>query len=260
MTLTAAELHAAARTSLGGQVAGLGFRRVAKTRMASWVREEGDRWFFLWFQPHRWNGVQSAGFRFTVELRLSREPVLYSAGPAARLPELLSGEDRETLRKMENRTLARVPPPDASYWSALPESVRPTLLADWKPRLQPYRSDEDVWFRVADRPDLEAALAFIARVLPEAIARFVAERRDSLRGAALKPGTPAWDRFVIEFHEGPGARLWAEVQASSAYPDALDEAVALWREVFEEWLAGRGRALAPAPMDEVQRALGLTED
>ncbi len=82
MTLTAAELHAAARGSLDSPLAGLGFRRVAKTRTASWVRAEGDRWLVLWFQPHRWNGAQSAGFRFTVELRLAREPVLYAAGPA----------------------------------------------------------------------------------------------------------------------------------------------------------------------------------
>ncbi len=259
MALTAADLHAAARSSLGSPLAGLGFRRVAKTRMASWVRVEGDRWLLLWFQPHRWNGAQSAGFRFTVELRLAAQPVLYSAGPVARLPELLSGEDREALRKMENRTLARVPPPDASYWRGLPESVRATLLADWKPRLQPYRGDEDVWFRLADRSDLETILAFIARVLPAAIDRFAA-RHAVPPPVTLVTGTPAWDRLVVEFHEGPGVRIWADVQESSVYPDALDEALALWREVFGEWLAARGRALAPTSTDELRRALGLGED
>jgi hypothetical protein len=259
MTLTAAELHAAARSSLDGPLAGLGFRRVAKTRTASWIRAQGGRWLFLWFQPHRWNGAQSAGFRFTVELRLANRPVLYSAGPARRLPQLLSGEDREALRQMENRTLARVPPPEASYWRALPESVRPTLLADWKPRLQPYRSEEDVWFRLADRSDLEPVLAFIAKVLPGAIDRFADAHADPPPGATLVPGTAAWDQLVATFNEGPGARIWAEVQESSVYPDALDEAVALWREVFEEWLADGGHALAPTSVDELQRALRLGE-
>jgi hypothetical protein len=186
MTLTAAELHAAARGSLDSPLAGLGFRRVAKSRTASWVRAEGDRWLVLWFQPHRWNGAQSAGFRFTVELRLAREPVLYAAGPLARLPKLLAPEDREALRQMENRTLARIPPPDRAYWRQLPESVRTTLLADWKPRLQPYQRDEDVWFRAADRPDLESILAFIAGVLPGAIDRFTAGQADAPAGA--RPG------------------------------------------------------------------------
>jgi hypothetical protein len=190
MGLTATELHAAARSSLDGTMAGLDFRRVAKTRTASWVRAEGDRWLFLWFQPHRWNGADSAGFRFTVELRLADRPVLYAAGPLARLPTLLSPEDRETLRQMENRTLARIPPPDRAYWSQLPESMRLTLLADWRPRLEPYRSDEDVWFRVADRSDLEALLAFIAGVLSGAIKRFIEAHADPPPGAAIKSGTP----------------------------------------------------------------------
>jgi hypothetical protein len=221
---------------------------------------EGGRWLFLWFQPHRWNGTHSAGFRFTVELRLADRPILHSAGPFARLPTLLSEADRETLRQMENRTLARVPLPDPTYLRTLPESMRPTMLADWKPRLQPYPSDEDVWFRLADRSDLESVLAFIARVLPGSIDRFAAKHADPPPSAALKPGTPAWDRLVVEFHDGPGARIWAEVQGSSGYPDALDEAVALWREVFEEWLAGMGHALAPTSMDELERALLLCED
>jgi hypothetical protein len=260
MALTAAELHAAARRSLDGPLAGLGFRRVAKTRTASWIRPEGGRWLFIWFQPHRWNGAHSAGFRFTVELRLADRPILYSAGPLARLPALLSPEAREALRQMENRALARVPPPDRAYVRALPESMRPMLLADWKPRLQPYGSDEDVWFRLADRSDLEALLAFIERVLPGAIDRFADKHTHTLTNAPLVPGTPAWDRLVLEFHEGPGARIWAEVQGSPEYPDALDEALALWREVFVEWLADRDHALAPTSIDELKRALGFGQD
>jgi hypothetical protein len=260
MSVTAGDLHAAARRTLDGPLVEFGFRRVARTRTASWVRAEGSRWLFLWFQPDRWNGTHSAGFRFTVELRLAARPVLYSAGPAARLPRLLSVEDREALRQMENRTLARVPPPDVEHWNALPESVRTSLLADWHPRLHPYRGDEDVWFRVADRSDLEAVLSFIVRVLPEAIERFVAERTDPAPGAALAAGTPTWSRLVVEFHrEPPGAIIWAELQGSSTYPDALDEALALWREAFEEWLADRGLELAPASTDELARALGLRQ-
>ncbi len=90
--------------------------------------------------------------------------------------------------------------------------------------------------------------------------RFTAKRTGPPPDAALKLGTPAWDRLVVEFHGGSGARVWAEVQGSSKYPDALDEALALWRAVFEEWLAHRGQVLAPASMDELRHALGLGKD
>ena len=126
-------------------------------------------------------------------LRLTGRPVLYAAGPFARLPTLLSSEDREALRQMENRTLARVPPPDRAYWLAFPESVRSTLLADWKPRLEPYRGVERGHLVQAGRLnfDLEGLLAFIARVLPGAIDRFVDRHGDRPpERLHLTPGTP----------------------------------------------------------------------
>jgi hypothetical protein len=173
MPVKAAELHAAARRVLDGLLAEIGFRRASKTGTASWLRTEGGRWLLVRFQPSRWNGAHSAGFKFTVELRLADRPVLYAAGPLARLPALLSEEDREQLRQMENRVIARLPPPDAASIGSLPASMRSALLADWRPRLRPYRSDEDIRFRQGDRADLDVLMAFIARVLPAAIHRFI---------------------------------------------------------------------------------------
>ncbi len=78
VALKAAELHAAARRSLDGPLARLGFRRGARTRMASWIRAEGDRWLMLWFQPHRWNGAHRP-----------------SSGPARRSPRRRSWPPRD---------------------------------------------------------------------------------------------------------------------------------------------------------------------
>ncbi len=112
------------------------------------------------------------------------------------------------------------------------------------------------------RAILDAIAPFADALLASAdpsvdLGRVVAELAD--RFDPLVPGAPAWERLVIEFHEGSGARVWAAVRESSEYPDALNEALALWREVFDEWLTDRGRVLAPASMDELQRALGLGE-
>jgi hypothetical protein len=172
--LEAREVHAAARTALDAPLAALGFRRMPRTATAAWLRPEGDRWLLLWFQPDRWNGPQSAGFKFTVEIRLADRAVLYANGRRARLPALLAGEDREQLRRLENRAIAKVPGPDRAHLRSLPDALRDALLADRKPRLEPYRDGQDVWFRHQDRADLEALLAFIERTLPAAIDRFMA--------------------------------------------------------------------------------------
>lgn len=97
-------------------------------------------------------------------------------------------------------------------------------------------------------------------MLPEAIERFIFLHEQGHGEAVLVPGTPAWDRLAAEFAHGPGARIWQAVRESRAYPDAIDEGIALWREVFEEWLAERGVKLASVSPDELIRALGLGED
>jgi len=181
MPIKAAELHKLARTVLGDRMQALGFRRVPRTTVAAWLRPEGDRWLMLWFQPDRWNGPDSAGFKFTSELRLTDREVLYAAGPRARLPTLLPDAEREQLRQMENRAIAKLPPPDRAALRALPEELRRSLLADRKPRLEPYRTGEDVWFRCADHDDLRATLELVARVLPPAIDRFLNEHREGRR-------------------------------------------------------------------------------
>ena len=136
MPIKAAELHALARRVLGDRLKELGFRRVPRTTVAAWLRPEGDRWLMLWFQPDRWNGPDAAGFKFTSELRLADRAVLYAAGSRARLPALLLEAERDQLRQMENRAIAKLPPPDRAALRALPEELRRTLLADRKPRLE----------------------------------------------------------------------------------------------------------------------------
>jgi hypothetical protein len=172
--LKAPALHAAARRWLDRPLADLGFARIRGARVAGWARPQGDRWLLLWFQPSRWNNAQSAGYRFTVELRLAARPELYALGRLARLPQLLSPVDRERLRKMENRVIARLPSPDPAVLRSLPDALRLMLLADLQPRLHPYAVDEHVWFRQAGVDDVDELLLFIRGVLPGAIERFIA--------------------------------------------------------------------------------------
>ncbi len=83
-------------------------------------------------------------------------------------------------------------------------------------------------------------------------------RPGAARGPA--PGTPEWLRLAVEFNDGVGARILREVLASADDPGARDEALALWREVFDDWLIDRGLAPTPGSLPDVIRALGLPED
>jgi hypothetical protein len=173
MPVKSAELHRLARQELGPVLQALRFTRTPKTTSASWVRPEGDRWIVMWLQPSRSNDANSAGFRFTVEFRLTHEPVIGAAGPMARLARLLTDSEREELRHLENRAIAKLMPPDRAFAKLLPADMREHWLGGWKPRLTPYSPDEDVWFRHGDEDDVRALMSFFRQVLPGAVSRFV---------------------------------------------------------------------------------------
>jgi hypothetical protein len=177
--LTSKGLHATARRRLDPMLSHLGFGHVRETSMAAWVREEGSQWLILWFQPMARGEPYAPGFRFTVELRLGDQPVMFAPGHLARLPQLLSAARREELRTLDNRALAKVPRPSVARLAALPEAIRASVEAEWRPRVTPFGPDEHVWLRATDEGDLTLLLEFIARELPEAIGRFL----DAVRAA-----------------------------------------------------------------------------
>ena len=171
--LKSVELHRLARQELGPQMVALGFNRIPGRSGASWARPQPGNWLVLWLQPSQSNDGYAPGFRFTVELALSSDPIIGANGSRARLPTLLADHEREELRHMENRTIAKLPSPDPAFARLLPAAFRERWLAGWKPRVTPYRPDEDVWFRHIDQADVRDLMAFFRRVLPGAVARFL---------------------------------------------------------------------------------------
>jgi len=167
------ELHRLARQELGPQMVALGFKRIPGASGASWARSQDGKWLVVWLQPSQSNDGYAPGFRFTVELALSSDAIIGASGYRARLPTLLTDHEREELRRMENRTIAKLPSPDSAFARLLPAESRERWLAGWKPRVTPYRPDEDVWFRHVDQTDVRDLMAFFQRVLPEAVARFL---------------------------------------------------------------------------------------
>ena len=173
MQLKSPELYRLARQELGPLLSGLGFKRTPKAAVASWCRPEGERWLVFWFQPSTNHDAHSPGYSFTVEFALADKPAVYTGKIRRRLPRLLTDGEREELRQMANRTIAKLPPPDMFFGNALPPTVRDLWLEGWRPRMTPYGPNEDVWFRHGDDADAQQLMLFFRRVLPSAIGRFL---------------------------------------------------------------------------------------
>jgi hypothetical protein len=173
MPLNARAFHRLLRNDLDSWFAMLGFAHAPKTTSASWIKAIGTDWLVIWCQPSQWNDRYSAGYSFTVEFRLTRTPAIGAWGPRSRLPKLLNEAEKRDLLRLENTVVRKLPPPDTSVATMLSDEKRLSWLAQWRPRAEPYRGDEDVWLRYWDEADVENIAVFLQRVLPSAIARFL---------------------------------------------------------------------------------------
>ena len=73
----------------------------------------------------------------------------------------------------------------------------------------------------------------------------------------IEPLHPQWAALVAECNGGQGLGIWQAVVESAPYVDALDELLALWLEVFQDWLTARGRWMSPVSPDDLICSLEL---
>jgi hypothetical protein len=99
-------------------------------------------------------------------------PKLYGSDFRRRFPQLLTEAGREHPRRLENRVIARLRPPDMAFIGGLPEAVREDVLSGRRPRATPCAPNERVWMRQGSREDVDALLSFIAESSTDVIARF----------------------------------------------------------------------------------------
>jgi hypothetical protein len=121
----------------------------------------------LRLQLSKWNRLGSLdGYEFTIELQLDREePIAY-----ARLFRLLSGEELEEHRQIQNQVIAKLPLDEAEL-DRLPPEWQADRLVRVTPRLAPYPrgSGPDIWFKYLDENDVHRWMRFISRALPGAV-------------------------------------------------------------------------------------------
>ncbi len=169
MPMTARELAARANRLLTPALAEGGFRRASRMGGAAWVRQQGAELLLLSFQSSMANGPGAPGSRFTVEIAIGTHMARFAGRRRQRVWWLLTPDERETVRHLENAVKAKLPPPD-------PAIARPhagPYLDHWRPRDTPYPANVDVWFCYWDEADVHALMVFLGDVLPRVAERFL---------------------------------------------------------------------------------------
>ncbi len=140
---------------------------------SGWTGHRGSVALGFYLQLSKWNyGASPDGYEFTAEIEAMRNgrPV---AG--ARLFSILTAEEREWHRKIQNLVIAKLPL-DEDELERLPPEWQADRLIRVAPRLAPYTpSMTDIWFRYVDDADVRSWMRFIGRVLPGAIDRLLVQ-------------------------------------------------------------------------------------
>jgi hypothetical protein len=202
-------LFTIAREELGPILLPLGLNPTRNAR-GVWAGTLNALHVQLRLQASKWNDPNPDDPNaFTVELHLaSNEPLA-----SARLFGLLSTEELEEHRKIQNQVIARMPL-DETELDSLPPEWQADRLLRVAPRLAPYPPNPgpDVWFNYLDATDIHRWMQFIGRVLPGAINRLV---------AAL----PRSDPEAIQLDRIRAVEMGSPLRADDADVRAADEAM-----------------------------------
>ncbi len=170
------EVLAIAREELRSTLASLRLKRETER---SWTGPIGSGW--LRFRIQLWDRGSLDDQWFTGELELDGE----DGGAFGRILSLLTDEEREEHRQIQNLVIAKSPL-DETELDTLPPEWQAERLTGVTPRLAPYPPDppdEDVWFRYVDADDVRRWMRFIGRVLPDAVDRLERMRPNVIEAA-----------------------------------------------------------------------------
>jgi hypothetical protein len=160
-------VHRKASAALGPGFAAAGFELRTASAAAVWQRPAGREFTVGWVQPARSpDAFGWYGSRFIIEFRRGTPPRAGVLGPGFRFCELLSDEERERVRAVQNAVIRRLPPAPARVLRMLDARARDGYLAQGKQVTTAYGPDHDVWFRYRDEQDLDAWFRLLPVLLP----------------------------------------------------------------------------------------------
>ncbi|HEY1208568.1 MAG TPA: hypothetical protein VGE85_04315 [Terracidiphilus sp.] len=149
-----------------------GFKRAKG--LLSWTRPHGDAHIVVWCQVSQYGWDPYAGSQFIVEFQRSSEPVIgygYKNAHRERIALLLSPEEREEVRRIQNSVIASLQHPPANHPILhFTQEVTDIYVKQFKAVSEPYPERNDIWFRYASPEHITQWAHFIIGRLPKCVA------------------------------------------------------------------------------------------
>jgi len=110
------------------------------------------------------------------------------------LSRLMTLPEREFIRARQNRILASIPPPPPDYVATIVDHFQKTFrepaeyialfLKDWKPVIEPYDANSQIWLRYTSEEDVRAWALFLLNHISKHHDRVLSEDKNGVRGTS----------------------------------------------------------------------------
>jgi len=161
MTVSSTDLYANLRRALDPSMKAASYKRLKGSRPA-WSGALGNKVVVVHFAVSQSGWSAAYGSQFTLNFDLHDKPVAYNSAHLKRLGKLLSPEDLELVRELDNAVLKSLPGPRrGDPLSALPADVLLQLKLSHSPRAAPYSAGQDIWMHYYSLDDVATWARFL---------------------------------------------------------------------------------------------------
>jgi len=183
------EVYSQLKSELAPWFKTAGFKRAKG--LLGWSRPHGDAHIVVWCQISQDGWDSYAGSKFVVEFQRSTEAIIGTHhARRQRLASILSPEDREEVRSIQNAVIAALHRPPSSHPTLhVSQQVTDWYLEKFKPVSEPYPERHDIWFRYASPEHVTRWAHFIIGKLPKCISVVEGWANEAVLATAAAPGS-----------------------------------------------------------------------
>ena len=177
------QVYTIIRDVIGPWAKSVGLKRGTRG-MLNYVRSGDGLFHTFWFQCSQDGWDSQTGSKFTLEFQESTKPEPGCAGTRIRFFRLLSLDEREHLRSIQNSVISRLSPPLRGHCSHdLEPDAKKWYFEKFELVRQPYPDGDDVWLRYGQDADVRRWAEFILEKLPRLLDEFNARCQTARHGA-----------------------------------------------------------------------------
>ena len=141
--------------------------------MLSYFRPTGDAFETFWFQCAQGGWDPYTGSQFTIEFQAASESRPGQGGRRWRFPALMTGDELEQVRFLQNVVIQKLSPPPREHWAySLEGDARRWYFARFDLIRDPFPERTDIWLRYAGDADVRRWADFFLPILPRLLENF----------------------------------------------------------------------------------------